>query len=111
VLQLAARINQDVLRVNLHGETSVSDFVGQWVIRGKEMIYQEGILPGAMRTGAWLLLDELDSALPSVLFVLQSVLEDQGKLILAEKSGRAMTQDYTQGRKFSTRHFWIGSPR
>ena len=37
VCQLAGRLNWPVRRVNLHGETSVSDFVGQWVVEGSEM--------------------------------------------------------------------------
>ena len=35
---------------NLHGETSVSDFVGQWVVEGKEMKFRYGILPTATRS-------------------------------------------------------------
>lgn len=35
IVQLAARVNWPVRRINLHGETSVSDFVGQWVVEAK----------------------------------------------------------------------------
>jgi len=87
VMQLAARANIPMRRCNLNGETTVSDFLGRWTVRGKEMLFSEGILPTAMRYGDWLLLDEIDAALPQILFVLQSVLEEGGKLVLMEKEG------------------------
>lgn len=90
VLQLAAREKKQVIRFNLHGETSVSNLVGQWVVRGKEMLYIEGVLPTAMRMGCWLLLDELDACTPQVAFVLQSVLEEHGTLTLADKDGEVI---------------------
>ncbi len=93
VLQLAARAGIPVRRCNLNGETTVSDFLGRWTVRGKEMIYSEGILPAAMRAGDWLLLDELDAALPQILFVLQSVLEENGKLVLLEKDAEVIEPD------------------
>ncbi len=87
VIQLAAQTNTPLRRCNLSGETTVSDFLGRWTVRGKEMVYSEGILPTAMKNGDWLLLDEIDAALPNILFVLQSVLEECGKLVLLEKDG------------------------
>ncbi len=90
VLQLAAAGNVSVRRCNLNGEATVSDFLGRWTVRGKEMVYSEGILPTAMRNGDWLLLDEIDAALPQILFVLQSVLEDNGKLVLLEKDSEVI---------------------
>lgn len=90
VMQLAAQTNTPLRRCNLNGETTVSDFLGRWTVRGKEMVYSEGILPTAMRNGDWLLLDEVDAALPQILFVLQSVLEEGGKLVLLEKDGEVI---------------------
>lgn len=91
VMQLAANTNAPVRRCNLNGETTVSDFLGRWTVRGKEMAYSEGILPTAMKQGDWLLLDEIDAALPQILFVLQSVLEEAGKLVLLENEGEVIT--------------------
>ncbi len=90
VMQLAAQSNTPLRRCNLNGETTVSDFLGRWTVRGKEMVYSEGILPTAMKNGDWLLLDEIDAALPQILFVLQSVLEECGKLVLLEKDGEVV---------------------
>jgi cobaltochelatase CobS len=90
VLQLAARANIPLIRFNLHGETSVSNFLGHWVVQGKEMEFLEGVLPTAMRKGSWLLLDELDSCTPQVSFLLHSVLEEKGCLVMADKDGEVV---------------------
>ncbi|TVR39619.1 MAG: AAA family ATPase, partial [Planctomycetota bacterium] len=87
VVQFAARLGWPLRRVNLNGETGVSEFVGQWVVRGQDMHYQEGVLPQALRRGEILLLDEIDAAQPEVLFVLQAVLEGEA-LFLADTNSR-----------------------
>jgi cobaltochelatase CobS len=87
ISQLGAELNWPVRRVNLDGETSISDFIGQWVVRDKEMTYLYGILPTAMREGQILVLEELDAADPGILFVLQSIMEDGGKLVLTDNGG------------------------
>ena len=75
VEQVAARLNMPWYRVNFDGDMSRSDFVGQWVLKGEEMQFQYGVLPRAMKDGAWLCLDEWDCANPSVAMALQAVLE------------------------------------
>lgn len=85
--QLAARVNHPVRRFNLHGEVAVADFLGQWVINEGKMTYRYGVLPTAMKEGQILVLEELDAADPSVLFILQGVLEDNGRLIIPDNGG------------------------
>ena len=84
VRELCARHQKPFMRINLNGETSVADIVGGWRVRGKDMTFQYGPIPEAMKIGAWLCLDELDAALPQVLFVLQALLEDGGKLFISD---------------------------
>lgn len=83
--QIASRINQPVLRANLNGQTTVSDFIGLWTVRGGEMIWLDGVLPHAMKNGYWLILDEMDFAESYILALLNSVLEPGGVLTLKEK--------------------------
>lgn len=87
IAQLAARLNWPMRRINLHGETSVSDFLGTHKARNGEVFFQHGILPTAMREGQVLVLEELDAATPEILFVLQGVLEDGGTLTIADNAG------------------------
>lgn len=90
VLQLAARIKQGVVRANFNGETRLSDFLGKMHVIGGETKWVDGILPIAMRHGYWLLLDEIDAADPSVLSLLNPVLEENPVLVLKENDGEVI---------------------
>jgi energy-coupling factor transporter ATP-binding protein EcfA2 len=87
--QIAARINQSFLRVNMNGQTTIGDLVGMWTARasekGSETVWVDGVLPHAMKQGWWLVIDEIDCADPAILAVLNSVLEKDGTLTLKEK--------------------------
>jgi len=89
--QIASIANIPLRRVNCHGESDTTIFVGRdkpTEVDGKRtLLYQWGVLATAMRDGYWLLLDEIDAALQPVLFVLQQVLEDGGKLMLEDGQG------------------------
>jgi len=90
--QLAARINQPVLRVNLNGETRIGDFLGRMNViatagKGSETVWVDGILPLAMKKGMWLILDEIDMGEPNILSLLHPILEPGGRLVLKENKG------------------------
>lgn len=89
--QLAAHMNQPVVRVNMNGQTTISDFVGFWTAKGGETEWVDGALPLAMRRGYWLIVDEIDFADASILSVLNSVAERDGKLFLKEKGHEIVT--------------------
>lgn len=103
--QLAAITNTPLRRVNLHGESDTALFVGRDQIKVEDgqrtIVYQWGILARAMLEGYWLLLDEVDAALQPVLFVLQGVLEDQGKLVLEDGHG-TVVRKHPDFRIFAT---------
>jgi len=83
--QIAARLNQPLLRVNVNGQTTISDFVGLWTVKGGETVWVDGALPWCMKNGVWLIVDEIDFAESAILSVLNSVLEVGGSLVLKEK--------------------------
>ena len=91
ITQLASRINQPVLRVNLNGETRMADFIGRMNVvngeKGSVTEWVDGILPTAMRHGYWLILDEVDFAQPEILSLLHPVLEANGTLVVKENKG------------------------
>jgi cobaltochelatase CobS len=99
--QLAARINQAVLRVNLNGQLTIGDFVGMWTVKGGETVWIDGVLPKAMKNGYWLILDELDYGDTGILSILNSVLEKNGKLMLKEK-GHELITPHKDFRIFAT---------
>ena len=88
--QVAARLNWPCLRVNLDGHLTRLDLIGRDAVvleEGQQVTrFQEGILPWALQRPVALVLDEYDAGRPDVMFVLQRVLERDGKLTLMDQS-------------------------
>ncbi|GCE43022.1 AAA family ATPase [Rhodococcus sp. USK10] len=88
--QVAARLNWPCVRVNLDGHLSRLDLIGRdaVVLRdGKQVTeFQEGILPWALQRPVALILDEYDAGRPDVMFVIQRLLERDGKLTLLDQN-------------------------
>lgn len=101
VLQIAARIKQPVVRVNLNGQVSVSDLVGSIGLSKDGTVWNDGALPRAMRNGYWLVLDEIDFGPPDVLSLLYPVLEAKPRLCLKEHNGEVV-EAHPNFRVFAT---------
>ncbi|HUF88188.1 MAG TPA: cobaltochelatase subunit CobS [Thermohalobaculum sp.] len=90
VEQVAARLNWQCVRVNLDSHISRIDLIGKDAIKlrdGKQITeFQEGILPWALRTPSAICFDEYDAGRPDVMFVIQRVLEVDGKLTLLDQN-------------------------
>ncbi len=88
--QVAARLNWPLIRVNLDSHVSRIDLVGKDAIvlkEGKQVTeFREGILPWALQRPIALVFDEYDAARPDVMFVIQRILEAQGKLTLLDQN-------------------------
>lgn len=88
--QVAARLNWPCIRINLDSHVSRLDLIGRDIIRlqdGKQITeFQEGLLPYALRRPVALVFDEYDAARPDVMFVIQRILETQGKLTLLDQN-------------------------
>ncbi|MFZ1416523.1 MAG: cobaltochelatase subunit CobS [Defluviicoccus sp.] len=88
--QVAARLNWPCIRVNLDSHISRIDLVGKDAIVMREGAqvteFREGILPWALQRPAALVFDEYDAGRPDVMFVIQRVLEVEGKLTLLDQN-------------------------
>jgi len=88
--QVAARLNWPCVRVNLDGHISRLDLVGRDAIilkEGKQVTeFQEGILPWALQRPVALIFDEFDAGRPDVMFVIQRILEKDGKFTLLDQN-------------------------
>jgi len=88
--QIAARLNWPCVRINLDGHISRLDLVGKdaVVLRDNKQVteFQEGILPWAIQRPIALIFDELDAARPEVMFVIQRILEREGKFTLLDQN-------------------------
>jgi cobaltochelatase CobS len=88
--QIAARLNWPCIRVNLDSHISRIDLIGKDAIVLKEgqqvTEYREGLLPWALQHACALVFDEYDAGRPDVMFVIQRVLEVEGKLTLLDQN-------------------------
>lgn len=87
--QVAARLNYNVVKINFDGAVTRQDLIGEWVVKGREMEFQYGILPHAFSMpGTIVILDEWDTISGECAFVLQRPLQkDDGKLLVLENGG------------------------
>ena len=88
--QVAARLNWPTVRINLDAHISRIDLVGRDAIvlkDGQQVTeFKEGLLPWALQTPTALVFDEYDAGRPDVMFVIQRVLEVEGKLTLLDQN-------------------------
>jgi cobaltochelatase CobS len=88
--QVAARLNWPCVRINLDGHISRLDLVGKdaVVLRDGQQVteFQEGIVPWALQRPVALVFDEYDAGRPDVMFVIQRILERDGKFTLMDQN-------------------------
>ncbi len=92
IREMAKEANMVFRRLNLNGSTGVEEFIGKVNLEatpegGTKTTWHDGVLIEAMKKGEWLLVDEINAALPEILFVLQSLLDDDRYVVLADKNG------------------------
>ena len=102
--QVAARLNWPAVRVNLDSHISRIDLIGKDAIKlrdGKQITeFHEGILPWALRNPVAIVFDEYDAGRADVMFVIQRVLEHDGKLTLMDQN--EIITPHAQFRLFAT---------
>ncbi|HEX5795777.1 MAG TPA: cobaltochelatase subunit CobS [Geminicoccaceae bacterium] len=102
--QVAAHLNWPCVRVNLDSHISRIDLVGKDAIvlrDGKQVTeYREGMLPGALQHPVALVFDEYDAGRPDVMFVIQRVLEVEGRMTLLDQN--KVIRPHPSFRLFST---------
>ena len=102
--QVAARLNWGCVRINLDSFISRVDLIGRDAIVLKEgqqvTEFQQGILPWSLQTPTALVFDEYDAGRPDVMFVIQRVLEAEGRLTLLDQN--RIIQPHPAFRLFAT---------
>lgn len=88
IKELCARLNKPLIELTCSSKLEASDLLGTYVLgkadvsdKEPSMLWQDGALVRAMRSGALLLLNEYDLADPSQMSALNGVLED-GRIVL-----------------------------
>ena len=102
--QVAARLNWPCIRINLDSHISRIDLIGKDAIVLRDGLqtteYREGLLPWALQRACALVFDEYDAGRPDVMFVIQRVLEVEGKLTLLDQN--RVIRPHPAFRLFST---------
>ncbi len=88
--QVAARLQWPCIRINLDAHISRIDLIGRDAIVLRDGLqvteFREGLLPWALQHPVALVFDEYDAGRPDVMFVIQRVLETEGKLTLLDQN-------------------------
>ncbi len=102
--QVASRLNWPCIRVNLDSHISRIDLIGKdaIVLRDGQQVteFREGLLPWALQHPTALVFDEYDAGRPDVMFVIQRVLEVEGKMTLLDQN--RVIRPHPAFRLFST---------
>lgn len=91
IREQAAQHGAQLHRVNLSGQTGTDEILGKHLAdmtRGTYWV--DGLLVRAMREGHWVVLDEVNMALPDILARLHSLLDDDRMVVLTEKDGEVV---------------------
>jgi len=83
---MAFKLKKELFTVACHEETSATDLIGRYIIKGAETVWQDGPLSKAVRTGAIIYLDEIAEARPDVIVAIHS-LTDFRRVLYLDKLG------------------------
>jgi nitric oxide reductase NorQ protein len=79
---MAHRLGRDLLTVTCHEETSSTDLIGRYIIKGDGTQWVDGPLTKACRTGAMIYLDEIAEARPDILVAIHSLTDHRRRLYI-----------------------------
>lgn len=87
VSAVAREQKKELIRVSVNGSTGVEEIIGKYLASKGSTVWQDGILIRAMREGHWVIFDEINAALPEILFTLHQLLDHERKVTISEKDG------------------------
>jgi nitric oxide reductase NorQ protein len=82
VQAMAERIGRPLVTVACSDETSASDLLGRWLVRGGDTVWQDGPVTAAVRAGAVLYLDEVAEAREDVIVVIHPLSDHRRRLFI-----------------------------
>jgi nitric oxide reductase NorQ protein len=90
VEHMAFKLNRPIITVACHEETSATDLIGRFILRGAETVWQDGPITTAVKTGAIIYLDEIAEARPDVIVAIHP-LTDYRRTLFIDKIGEELT--------------------
>ena len=86
---MAHELEKKLITISCHEETSSTDLIGRYIIKGAETIWVDGPLTRAAKEGAIIYLDEIAEARPDVIVAVHS-LTDHRKELYIDKLGETV---------------------
>jgi nitric oxide reductase NorQ protein len=83
---MASKLDKKLITVSCHEETSSTDLIGRFIIKGSETIWVDGPLITALKEGSILYLDEIAEARPDVIVAIHP-LTDHRRALYIDKLG------------------------
>lgn len=100
VAQLCAMTNRPMIRVNMTADMESSVFFGSLVVEKGATVWKDGPVTEAVRGGGVVCIDEWDVTPAEILFGLQWLFEQNGKLYLKEMPGASKDKFLTPHANF-----------
>lgn len=79
---IAHKLNKKLITISCHEETSSTDLVGRYIIKGAETVWLDGPLTTAVKEGAIIYLDEIAEARPDVIVAIHSLTDHRRELFI-----------------------------
>ncbi|MBX3163020.1 MAG: CbbQ/NirQ/NorQ/GpvN family protein [Bacteroidetes bacterium] len=86
---MASVLGKELITVSCHEETSATDLIGRFLIKGAETVWIDGPLVTAVQTGAILYLDEIAEARPDVIVAIHPLTDHRRELYI-DKLGKTI---------------------
>ena len=86
---MAHQLEKRLITIACHEETSATDLIGRFIIKGSETVWIDGPLTQAVKEGAIVYLDEIAEARPDVIVAIHS-LTDHRKELYIDKLGETI---------------------
>ncbi len=83
------KLNKPLITISCHEETSSTDLIGRYIIKGTETVWIDGPLTRALKEGAILYMDEIAEARPDVIVAVHP-LTDHRREIFIDKTGETI---------------------
>ncbi|MDQ3108614.1 MAG: CbbQ/NirQ/NorQ/GpvN family protein [Bacteroidota bacterium] len=82
VEHMAWHLEKNLITISCHEETSSTDLIGRFIIKGAETVWLDGPLTTAVKTGAIVYLDEIAEARPDVIVAIHSLTDHRRELFI-----------------------------
>lgn len=79
---MAHKLDKKLITISCHEETSSTDLIGRFIIKGSETIWLDGPLTTAIKEGAIIYLDEIAEARPDVIVAIHSLTDHRRELFI-----------------------------